>query len=65
MKINIYSIMKQSNDEFEKLVNEFVKMSSKYAKVQIYYIFNKKISKAQTLSEDEAKNHIVKYMNHF
>lgn len=55
MKINIYSIMKPSNDEFEKLVNEFVKMSSKYAKVQIYYIFNKKISKAQTLSEDEAK----------
>ncbi|AXX86351.1 23S rRNA (pseudouridine(1915)-N(3))-methyltransferase RlmH [Malaciobacter marinus] len=55
MKINIYSIMKPSNDEFDKLTKEFIKMSLKYAKVEIHYIFNKKIAKAQTLSEDEAK----------
>lgn len=55
MKINIYSIMKPSNDEFDKLAKEFIKMSLKYAKVEIHYIFNKKIAKAQTLSEDEAK----------
>lgn len=42
MKINVYAIMKPSNDEFEKLIKEFIKMSSKYAKVEAHYIFNKK-----------------------
>ncbi|RXJ99104.1 23S rRNA (pseudouridine(1915)-N(3))-methyltransferase RlmH [Arcobacter sp. CECT 8986] len=55
MKINIYAIMKASNDEFEKLTKEFIKMSSKYANVEAHYIFNKKISKAQTINEDDAK----------
>lgn len=54
-KINIYSIVKPSNDEFETLSKEFIKMSSKYAKVQTFYIFNKKIAKAQTISESEAQ----------
>ena len=46
MKINIYSIVKPSNDDFDKLIREFIKMSSKYAKVEIFYIFNKDIAKA-------------------
>lgn len=55
MKINIYSIVKPSNDEFETISKEFIKMSLKYAKVETHYIFNKKIAKAQTQNEVDAK----------
>jgi len=55
MKINIYSIVKPSKDSFDILIKEFVKMSSKYAKVELIYIFNKDIAKAQTIGENESK----------
>ncbi len=55
MKINIYSIVKPSKDQFDELIKEFIKMSSKYAKVEVHYIFNKTIAKAQTIGEKEAK----------
>ncbi len=55
MKINIYSIVKPSNDDFDKLIKEFIKMSSKYAKLEVFYIFNKDIAKAQTIGEKESK----------
>ena len=55
MKINIFQIAKSSNDEFDKIINDFIKMSSKYAKIEIHNLFNKKISKAQMISEIEAK----------
>ena len=55
MKINIFQIAKSSNDNFEPILNEFIKMSSKYAKVEIHNLFNKKISKAQTIGESEAR----------
>jgi len=54
-KINIYQIAKSTNDEFDKIVNDFIKMSSKYAKIEIHNLFNKKIGKAQTISDIEAK----------
>lgn len=54
-KINIYSIVKPSKDEFDILIKEFIKMSSKYAKVEVHYIFNKTIAKAQTIGEKEAQ----------
>ena len=54
-KINIYSIVKPSKDEFDTLIKEFIKMSSKYAKVEVFYIFNKNIAKAQTIGEKEAQ----------
>ena len=54
-KINIYSIVKPSKDEFDILIKEFIKMSSKYAKVEVHYIFNKNIGKAQTIGEKEAQ----------
>lgn len=54
-KINIYQIAKSSNDEFNKIVEDFIKMSSKYAKIEIHNLFNKKIAKAQTISDIEAK----------
>ena len=53
--INIYQIAKSSNDEFSKLIDNFIKMSSKYSKVEIHNLFNKKIAKAQTISEMDAK----------
>ena len=55
MRINIYSIVKPSKDEFDNLIKDFIKMSSKYAKVEVHYIFNKNISKAQTIGEKEAQ----------
>ena len=55
MKINIYSIIKPSKDEFDVLIKEYIKMSSKYAKVEVFYIFNKNIAKAQTIGEKESQ----------
>jgi len=54
-KIIIYQIAKNTKDDFEPIIKEFIKMSSKYAKVQIVNLFNKNIGKAQTISEQEAK----------
>jgi 23S rRNA (pseudouridine1915-N3)-methyltransferase len=54
-KINIYAIVKPNKDEFDKLSNEFIKMCSKFARVEVHSIFNKNIAKAQTISENEAK----------
>lgn len=55
VKINIYSIVKPSKDEFDIIIKEFIKMSLKYAKVEVHYIFNKSIAKAQTIGELEAQ----------
>lgn len=54
-KINIYSILKPSKDDFDSIIQEFIKMSSKYAKVEVTYIFNKTIAKAQTIGEKESQ----------
>lgn len=54
MKINIYQIAKNS-DGFEPLIKDFIKMSSKYARVEVHNLFNKHISKAQTISSIDAK----------
>ncbi len=55
MNINIYMIAKSSNDEYDKIINQLIKNSSKFAKVKLHYIFNKDISKAQTIGEKESK----------
>lgn len=55
MKINIYTIVKPSKDDFDTLIKDFIKMSLKYAKVEVHYIFNKNIAKAQTIGEKEAQ----------
>ncbi len=55
MNINIYMIAKASTDEYDKLINQLIKNSSKYAKVKLHYIFNKEISKAQGIGEKESK----------
>jgi len=60
LKINIYAIVKPSTDEFDKISKDFIKMSSKYAKVEVHSIFNKNISKAQTIGEKESKDSYTK-----
>lgn len=60
VKINIYAIVKPSKDSFDSIINEFIKMSSKYAKVEVNYIFNQDIVKAQTIGENEAKKAYTK-----
>ncbi|MEA3498254.1 MAG: 23S rRNA (pseudouridine(1915)-N(3))-methyltransferase RlmH [Campylobacterota bacterium] len=55
MKINIYQIVKKTNDGFEPLIKEFIKMSSRYATVEVHSIFNKQIGKAQTIGEKESQ----------
>lgn len=59
-KINIYAIVKPTNDEFDKITNDFIKMCSKYAKVEVHSIFNKTIAKAQTIGEKEARQSYTK-----
>lgn len=54
-KINIYYIAKPTRDEFDVIINEFIKMSSKYATLKVHCIFNKNIAKAQTISQKEAQ----------
>ena len=54
-KINIYSILKPAKDNFDSIIQEFIKMSSKYAKVEVHYIFNKNIARSQTIGEKEAQ----------
>jgi len=54
-KINIYSIAKSVNDEFDTISKDFIKMSSKYAKVQSFNMFDKKISKAQMIGQRESQ----------
>lgn len=55
MKINIFQIAKSEKDLYEPLVANFLKMSSKYAKIEIHNLFNNTIAKQQSLGEREAK----------
>lgn len=56
MKINVFSIQKKSNDSYDKLIDDFIKMSKKYADVKDIQIFNNTIGKAQSSNnENEAK----------
>lgn len=55
VKINIYQIVKKTNDNFEPLIREYIKMASKFAKIEVYTIFNKQISKAQTLGSQASQ----------
>jgi 23S rRNA (pseudouridine1915-N3)-methyltransferase len=63
MKINIYQIAKNDKDEFSPLINNFIKMSSKYAKVEIFNLFNKQISKAQQIGKRESQEAYTNVFN--
>jgi 23S rRNA (pseudouridine1915-N3)-methyltransferase len=55
MKINVYQIAKSNEKSVELMIKEFIKMSSRYAKVDVHNVFNKRIAKAQMLSEIESQ----------
>lgn len=55
MTINIYQIAKNDKDEYSPIINNFIKMSKKYANVQVHNMFNKAISKAQTIGQNESQ----------
>jgi len=55
MKIFVYSIEKNSSDNFTKLIEQHKKMIQKYAKIEEIMIFNKKISVAQNRDANIAK----------
>lgn len=55
MKISIYSIEKKTNKNVKILIDEYIKMASKFATLDNVCIFNNKISKAQKLSKNEAR----------
>jgi len=55
MTINIYQIAKNDRDEFEAIVKHFIKISSRFAKVQVHNLFTKNISKAQMIGQNESQ----------
>jgi 23S rRNA (pseudouridine1915-N3)-methyltransferase len=55
MNINLYSIAKKENDDYSKIANDLSKMIKKFAKIDDKTIFTKEISKAQTISDMQAK----------
>jgi 23S rRNA (pseudouridine1915-N3)-methyltransferase len=54
VKINLYQIVKNSKDHFDPILKEFIKMSSRYADVEIHSLFNKQIAKAQSIGQKES-----------
>jgi 23S rRNA (pseudouridine1915-N3)-methyltransferase len=55
MTLDIYQIAKNDKDQYEPIVQNFLKMSKKFAKIEVHNMFNKHISKAQTISKLEAQ----------
>ncbi len=55
MKIKVYSVEKNQDKHVKALINEYIKMSSRYASLSDEVLFNKHIAKAQSIGENEAK----------
>lgn len=55
MLINVYCIEK-NNDEFRHEINQYIKMSSKWAKIADINKFNQLIAKAHNISPTHAQN---------
>ncbi len=60
MKISVFSIEKNQNDHVKSLIDEYVKMSLKYATLSDEVLFNNRIAKAQMNSEIKAKEEYSK-----
>ena len=54
MEISVFSIQKSSRDNFENEIQEYIKMSAKFAKINDKIIFNEKIAKAQSSGRNDA-----------
>ncbi len=55
MTINVYMIAKPSKDKYDDIIKEWIKSSSQFARVNFHSIFNKNISKAQTIDATHAQ----------
>lgn len=55
MYVKVYTIEKSSDKNIDKVVEEFTKMISRFAKVEEIKIFNKQIAQAQSIGEKEAR----------
>lgn len=69
MKINVYSIEKNSSDDFTKIIDNQKKMIQKYTKIDEVAIFNKKISSAQNrdaiIAQESYREAFLPKMNGF
>ena len=54
MEISVFSIQKSSRDNFENEIQEYIKMSAKFAKINDKIMFNEKIAKAQSSGRSDA-----------
>ncbi|MDO5046039.1 23S rRNA (pseudouridine(1915)-N(3))-methyltransferase RlmH [Campylobacter sp.] len=54
MEISVFSIQKSKSENFESEIKEYIKMSSKFAKLNDNIIFNDKIAKAQSKSKEDS-----------
>ena len=62
----IFNNKRQQKMNLINLIKEFIKMSSKYSKVEVHYIFNKNIAKLKSIGEKKKLNkYIVKLMSHY
>ena len=55
MLVRVFSIEKSNDQAIDMMIQEFIKMISRFAKVEEIKIFNKQIAQAQSLGEKEAK----------
>jgi len=61
MKVNIYVIDKKSkHDIYAPLIEHYIKSAKQFAKVEVFEIFNKEISKAQEISPQKAQEEYTK-----
>lgn len=69
MKINVYSIEKNQSLHVKQIIDEYIKMSSKYATLKDEVLFNKQIAKAQNIGQAQAKesysNTFLPYLDGF
>jgi len=54
-KIKVFSIEKHRKDEYDLILSNFKKMLSKYAKIESFDLFNKKIAQSQKIDVESAK----------
>jgi len=61
MRVNIYIIDKKSkHDIYAPLIEHYIKSAKQFAKVEVFEIFNKEISKAQEISPQKAQEEYTK-----
>jgi len=66
MKINIYIIDKKSKDNlYSPLIEHYKKISKPFAKVEIFEIFTKNISKAHDISTDASQKSYTIALNRY